>query len=141
MPPLLPADPAFRERIAALKHDLGKYVAWQSVNLPEEAWTGAPSAALVDALVADVLSTRRTDAGAMAAWEVFAEHTRDVARPWPAPELALVEDAVGRLQSCAHALATRDLVAIAACAPAIREAQAIIRRELAALHRRLVQES
>ena len=54
MPPLLPSDPEFRERIAALKHDLGKYVAWRSVNLPEEAWHGDPSEALVDALCADL---------------------------------------------------------------------------------------
>jgi hypothetical protein len=139
VPPLLPSDPEFRERIAALKHDLGKYVAWRSVNLPEDAWTGAPGEPLVDALVADVLSTMTRGDGSVAAWEVFDAHMSDVARPWPAPELARVDEAVRRLEACAPALARRDLPAIAECRAVIRDAQATIRRELAALHRRLVQ--
>lgn len=141
VPPVSPDPAAFRECIAALKHDLGKYVAWRSVNLPEEAWTGPPSAALVDALVADVLATKRTNDGDLAAWDVFATHMRDVPRPWPAPELDAVADAVERLRACAPALRERDAVALAQCRADIREAQAVIRRELAALHRRLVQEA
>ncbi len=141
VPPLSPDPAAFRERVAALKHDLGKYVAWRSVNLPEDAWTGPPSAVLVDALVADVLRTRSTNEGEVAAWDVFATHMRDVPRPFSAPELDAVADAVERLRACAPALRERDLAALAECRADIREAQAIIRRELAALHRRLVQEA
>ena len=137
--PLLPSDPEFRERVAALKHDLGKYVAWRSVNLPEDAWTAPPSDALVNALCADVLATKSTPAGDLAAWEVFDVLTRDVPRPWPAPELAAVATAVERLQACGDALARRDAAAIAASRATIRAAQATIRRELAALHRRLAQ--
>ena len=42
-----------RERAAALKHDLGKYVAWRSANLPESAWSGELDATTRDALQAD----------------------------------------------------------------------------------------
>ena len=136
-----PHDPALRECIAALKHDLGKYVAWRSVNLPEEAWTGPPGDALVDALCADVLATRRTADGDQAAWDVFASHTRDVPRPWPVPELAAVEQAVQALRACEPALRERDHVRIAELRDGIREAQGTIRAELAALHRRLARES
>ena len=141
VPPLPPDPAAFRERIAALKHDLGKYVAWRSVNLPEEAWTGPPGPALVDALVADVLATRSTNDGDVAAWDVFATHMHDVPQPFAEPELVKVADAIERLRACAPALEKRDLVALAECRASIREAQGIIRRELAALHRRLVQEA
>jgi len=140
VPQLLPSDPEFRERIAALKHDLGKYVAWRSVNVPEDAWTGEPSDALVDALCADVLATKSMGDGDLPAWDVFDVLTRDVARPWPAPELAEVAAAIERLRGCADALVRRDRVAIAELRAGIRDAQATIRRELAALHRRLVQE-
>ena len=139
MPPLLPSDPEFRERIAALKHDLGKSVAWRSVNLGEDAWTGPPSDALMDALCADVLATRSTNDGDLAAWDVFDVLTRDVPRPWPAAELARVAAAVECLQSHADALVARDRDAVASARESIREAQATIRRELAALHRRLLQ--
>jgi hypothetical protein len=136
-----PQDPVLRECVAALKHDLGKYVAWRSVNLPEEAWTGPPDDALVDALCADVLATRRTAAGDEAAWDVFANHTCALPRPWPAPELAAVERAVEALRTCEPALRERDRDRLADLRGVIRGAQGTIRAELAALHRRLAKES
>ena len=93
---------------------------------------------LVDALRADVLATTTREDGGLAAWEVFEAHMTHVPRPWP-PELEAVESAVSRLRACGPALVRGDLPAIAECRDTIREAQATIRRELAALHRRLVQ--
>lgn len=140
VPPVSPSTADLRERVAALKHDLGKYVAWRSVNLPEGAWTGPPTDALVDALRADVLATRRVGDRDQAAWDVFAAHTAEMARPWPAPELTAVEAAVAALRTVETALRERDRDAIASARPVIRDAQATIRRELAALHRRLAED-
>ncbi|HET6582660.1 MAG TPA: hypothetical protein VFG69_04420 [Nannocystaceae bacterium] len=140
VPPVPPATEELRERVAALKHDLGKYVAWRSVNLPDDAWTGAPTDALVDALRADVLATRRVGDRDEAAWDVFAAHTAALPRPWPAPELAAVEAAVAALRTVESALRENDRDGIAAARPVIRAAQATIRRELATLHRRLLEE-
>ena len=48
----------FCRQIAALKHDLGKYVAWMSANLDEACWRGPVRDELIDALSRDLLRTR-----------------------------------------------------------------------------------
>ncbi|MEM9461082.1 MAG: hypothetical protein AAGF11_43360 [Myxococcota bacterium] len=126
-----------RERVAALKHDLGKYVAWQSANFDDDAWTGEMSVTLADALRADVLRTRERAEGNQAAWEVWAAHTEDLPRPLAEPELRVVEAAVQVLRSYENALRAEQLDALGAARPAIRKAQQDIRAALRDLHRRL----
>lgn len=127
-----------REVIAALKHDLGKYVAWRSVNLPADAWEGPVLATWIDSVRADVLATRSSSEGAEPAWEVFAAHARELPPPWPA-ELAAVAEAVDALRAAEPALRSGDAAALATHRPAIRAAQQTIRSQLAALHRRLLE--
>ncbi|MBC8069381.1 MAG: hypothetical protein IAG13_13680 [Deltaproteobacteria bacterium] len=67
-----------RELAAALKHDLGKYVAWRSANLPESAWQGTATAATLEALRADVLHTRTAASGDEPAWALFERHPHGV---------------------------------------------------------------
>lgn len=126
---------ALVERVAALKHDLGKYVAWMSVNLDEEAWTGPVSELVISALRSDVLATVKGVDGDRAAWEVWSEHSKDMPRPWDPPQLAQVEDAVAVLQAAAPALRSGDVTAIGAQRGAIRDAQQTIRKALAAAYR------
>jgi hypothetical protein len=129
-------DDAQLELAAALKHDLGKYVAWRSVNLAESEWTGALQPALGDALCADLLRTREGPEGVESAAMVFARLTASWSQPWP-EELAAVATAVATLQSLEPALRACDQAAIARARPEIRAAQATIRAQLAALHRRI----
>jgi hypothetical protein len=126
-----------RECVAALKHDLGKYVAWTSANLDEEAWHGPVGDVLAEALAGDVLATHRNAGRVEAAWEVWERLTRDLPRPLPAPELERVERAVDQLRAAAPALRERDPGALAGVRGQVRAAQQTIRRELADLHRRL----
>jgi len=125
------------ELAATLKHDLGKYVAWLSFNLPEEAWRGDPSDALVDALRSDILETRRGPALIETAAQVFDRLTRAEPRPWRAPELARVAAAVEVLRAVEPAIQRRDGEVLRRERAAIRAAQTDIRRELVALHKRL----
>ncbi len=127
-----------QERAAALKHDLGKYVAWRSANFDEAAWTGPLEDALVEALRADLLCTRQRPDGDQAAWEVWAGHTRDLERPLPEPELRAVAAAVEILRAHEPALRAADRAALASARPEIRKAQADIRAALRDLHRRLL---
>jgi hypothetical protein len=131
-------DVAMQERAAALKHDLGKYVAWRSANFDEAAWTGPLDDALMEALQADLLRTRQHSDGDRAAWEVWAAHTRDLPQPLPEPELCRVADAVAILRACEPALRLSDRAALADARPAIRRAQTEIRAALRELHRRLL---
>ncbi|MEZ4427559.1 MAG: hypothetical protein R3A51_07725 [Nannocystaceae bacterium] len=127
----------FRERVAALKHDLGKYVAWMSANFPADAWEPPLEDAVLDALQRDLLATRRrADGTPEAAWEVWERLSGDLERPL-ADELARVADAVSALRSIEPSLRARDRAALADHAPAIQEAQRTIRDELRALQRRL----
>lgn len=121
-----------RELAAALKHDLGKYVAWRSANFEETAWVGELDRGLVEALQADILSTR----GDAPAWAVWERHTSGLARPFAEPELEAVDRAVASLRGCEDALRSGDAARIAAAGPTIRDAQRVIREELRALHRR-----
>ncbi len=125
-----------RELAAALKHDLGKYVAWRSANLDESAWTGEVTPLLVECLRADVLRTREHAGDVQAAWEVWASHTAALPRPLTDPELAQVEEAVAVLRSAADALAGDDDDALAAVRADVRAAQQRIRTALREFHRR-----
>lgn len=126
------------ERAAALKHDLGKYVAWRSANLDEGAWTGPVTTELVDALRADLLTTRAAGDRSECAWEVWARLTSDLSRPLEEPELVRVEQAVERLRAFETALRERDHAALATGRQQIRSAQMDIREALRGFHRRLL---
>lgn len=128
-----------RELAAALKHDLGKYVAWRSANLPESAWQGEPSPDTVAALQADILRTRSAPVGDEPAWGLFERHVGAWPRPWP-DELVAVERAIATLRTHADALLAGDARALAPALPELRAAQSTIRSELAALVRRLARE-
>lgn len=131
---------SLRERVAALKHDLGKYVAWTSANLEEDQWTGPVEAGLVDALRGDVLETRKHGGKVEAAWDVWERLTADLDRPLEVPELAAVDEAVSSLRGAESALRSRDVGALEDLRGDIRDAQQLIRQQLSSLHRRLVRE-
>ena len=61
---------ALREHLARLRHDLGKYVALQTRGLAP----GADADALQQALVADVLKTRRSRVGVESAPSIWAAY-------------------------------------------------------------------
>lgn len=121
-----------RERVAALKHDLAKYVAWRSANFDEAAWTGPLTIDFTDALRADVLRTRG-DEPAWIVWRRFATEAPEALRE---PELVAVGEAVAELEALEPALHEGGDV-LAAARPRIRAAQQRIRTELADLTRRL----
>lgn len=126
-----------REQVAAIKHDLGKYVAWTSANLAPEAWSAPASEELIDALRRDLLSTRTgRDGGVESAWELWARLSAQIERPWP-QELQRVDRAVAKLAAAEPALRAGDAAAIGAMATDIEHAQQDIRTQLRALHRRL----
>ncbi|MFO7562569.1 MAG: hypothetical protein R6X02_07985 [Enhygromyxa sp.] len=124
------------EQVAALKHDLGKYVAWTSANLDDEAWEGPISDELITALRADLLSTRKHGERREAAWEVWRSHEAALPRPLE-PELELVAAAVAQLEQLGPALSAEDRPTIARARPELRAAQRQIRTQLLTLHRRL----
>jgi hypothetical protein len=122
-----------RERVAALKHDLAKYVAWRSANFDDAAWSGPLTDDFAQALQADVLRTRGDDP----AWVVWQRWAAELPAPSGEPELVAVAEAVAELEALEPALrAGGD--ALARARPTIRAAQQRIRSELAGLHRRLV---
>jgi hypothetical protein len=137
------------EQIAALKHDLGKYVAWTSANLDDALWDGPIGDDLdalndlndlndlIMALRADLLATRKHGERREAAWEVWRSYEAELPRPLE-PELELVAAAVARLEQFGAALIADDRTAIARGRPEIRAAQLQIRQQLLVLHRRLV---
>jgi hypothetical protein len=131
---------SLRERVAALKHDLGKYVAWTSANLEDDAWAGPADESLLEALRADLLETRKRGDEVEAAWEVWARLTGDLPRPLDIAELVAVEEAVMTLREAEPALRARDTAALDEISADVRAAQLRIRRELSALNRRLAQE-
>lgn len=128
----------FPEQVAALKHDLGKYVAWMSANLDEACWQGPVGDELIEALRRDILRTRTTAEGrAEAAWEVWERFAARWPRPLPAPELSDVEAAVAVLRAHGPALRAGDRRALATARGPLRAAQRAIRAALQQLHRRL----
>lgn len=129
---------AMQERAAALKHDLGKYVAWRSANFEDAAWSGPLDDALMQALCDDLLRTRQRPGGDQAAWEVWSALTSDLPQPLREPELDTVAAAVAVLRDHEAALRAADRAALAVARPAIRKAQADIRNALRDLHRRLL---
>ncbi|TPV92824.1 MAG: hypothetical protein B7733_23670 [Myxococcales bacterium FL481] len=132
---------SLRETVAALKHDLGKYVAWRSTNLEPSAWDGPLRQECVDALTRDVLATRTRSGTDEPAWDVWARLTSPLRRPFEHEELQRVAQAVARLRDFEAALRTADRQRLAAARVEIRDAQHTIRRELAALARRLARAS
>jgi hypothetical protein len=138
----LAMDPSTqRELAAALKHDLGKYVAWRSANLAEDAWTGPVGPMLIESLQADVLRTRETQSGARAAWELWDELTSSIPRPLQAEELKTVERAIEVLRGAAEALTAGTPETVGPVRTAIRDAQSSIRGALRDYHRRLLREA
>ncbi len=133
-------DLEFGRQIAALKHDLGKYVAWMSANLDEACWHGPVRDDLIDALDRDLLRTRTpADGPPEPAWAVWQRLAGALPRPWRHPELHDVDAAVAELRAAEPALRARDRVALAGRRAAIRAAQRTIRSALQQLHRRLLQ--
>ncbi|NVB42549.1 hypothetical protein G6O69_32295 [Pseudenhygromyxa sp. WMMC2535] len=127
------------EQVAALKHDLGKYVAWTSANLDDGVWEGPVEDELVSALRADLLQTRKHGERCEAAWEVWRAHRAGLPEALE-PELAAVERAVASLERAGRALAEDDRQALAEQRGVIRAAQQDIRLQLRSLHRRLLRE-
>lgn len=122
--------------MAALKHDLGKYVAWRSANLDDASWR-AMDDELVEALRADILETRKREDETEPAWDVWARLTEGLARPFEHEELRRVDAAVERLEAHADALRRGDRVRLAEAAPDLRDAQLAIRTALRDLQRSL----
>ena len=121
-----------RERVAALKHDLAKYVAWRSANYDDGAWIAPLHDDFVASLRDDVLRTK----GELAAWQVWDEAVADFGTPLPYPQLRAVAAAVETLRASEAALRTGGDALAEACA-GIRAAQGEIRAQLRDLHRTL----
>jgi tRNA A37 N6-isopentenylltransferase MiaA len=124
------------ELVAALKHDLAKYVAWRSANYPDDAWEGPLSDELLEALRDDILTTK----GQQPAWAVWDEFDRSRDEGWTPEELEPVRRAVEVLRGVGDALEQRDAEAVAAARSDIRAAQQTIRTSVRDLHRRLLRE-
>lgn len=127
------------ERVSALKHDLGKYVAWRSANLDDQAW-GAVNEELVGALRADILETRRHQGTSEAAWDVWARLTDDLPKPFDRDELRRVDRAVERLRRHEALLVQADREGLVPVADELRQAQMEIRNALRDLQRALRRE-
>ncbi len=130
-----------RECVAALKHDLGKYVAWTSANLEDADWNGPVSPALLGALRRDLLATRTHDGREEPAWDVWTRLTSELERPLSIPELLDVENAVVVLQAAAPGLESGHESELLSRRGDIRKAQLLIRERLRDLHRRLAGEA
>ncbi len=121
-----------RELVAALKHDLAKYVAWRSANYADEAWQGPLSDEFAKAIQDDVLRTKSESP----AWAVWDGLSQGFARPFAHAELRAVGEAVEQLRAIEPELrAGGD--ALAQRRSVVRAAQQTIRRELRDLHRKL----
>src|SRR5689334_8540079 len=105
-------DLEFGRQIAALKHDLGKYVAWMSANLDEDCWHGPVRDELIDALERDLLRTRTpADGPPEPAWAVWQRLGGALPTPWKHAELHDIAAAVAVLQAAEPALRSRDRAA------------------------------
>lgn len=126
------SDLDLRELVAALKHDLAKYVAWRSANYPDDAWEGPLQDDFVASLQDDVLRTK----GDLSAWQVWDEAAGSLGEPLPHPELEAVAAAVDVLRGHETALRGGNQ-ALAEARASIRDAQMAIRSQLRDLHRKL----
>ena len=130
-----------RESVAALKHDLAKYVAWSSANLDEAQWSSPASDELMEALTRDLLSTRTTrDGRAESAWEVWRRFAPEFAA-CDYDELEQVAAAVERLEALEPALRAGDRKVVGDRCAEVRDAQMSIRKQVRELQRRLAQEN
>ncbi|MGB1276481.1 MAG: hypothetical protein ACPG77_12095 [Nannocystaceae bacterium] len=125
------------ERASALKHDLGKYVAWMSANFPDDAWLEPLEDDFVAALQRDILETRKRAGEPETAWDVWARLTDGLTRPFDEDELNRVDHAVAELRAAERALRDDDRSALAQRCPRLRTAQREIRAQLRTYHRRL----
>ncbi len=125
-------------RVAALKHDLAKYVAWTSANLSEDLWHGPLKQELVEALRDDILRTRKGRERVESAWEVWQAFVQS-GPTIEEPELQKVESAVYRLHAAEPLIRAGD-AALADEREDLRAAQTEIRVQLRNLHRRLMRE-
>lgn len=128
---------ALLEAVAALKHDLGKYVAWRSANLDEAAWGLPVRDDVVEALRADLLHTRGTAERPMAAWEIWDVFIREC-RPPACPEREEVASAVEQLRALGPILRAGESEAFGVHLPQIRAALRSIREQLRLWHARLM---
>ncbi len=130
----------FCRQIAALKHDLGKYVAWMSANLDDACWRGPVRDELIDALGRDLLRTRTPAEGPPEpAWTLWDRLSAALPQPWSEPELHEVHAAIAVLRAAEPALRARDAAALADQRDGVRAAQRTVRAALQQLHRRLLQ--
>lgn len=135
----MPVGADLLEQVAALKHDLGKYVAWTSANLDDALWDGPVGDDLLAALRADLLETRKHHERRETAWELWRDYEHTLPRPLE-PELEAVAAAVAQLERVGSALANGDREVLARERARIRAAQQDIRLQLRNLHRRLLRE-
>ena len=128
-----------REHVGRLRHDLGKYVAFFSANLPPEAFGPPPSAEAVEALRRDVLATRTgADGRPRTAWQVFDAWVAECGTPPAlAAGLAEVAAAVDVLRASEPALRSGDPRALGPHVAGILAAQRRIRAALRELSRSL----
>jgi hypothetical protein len=87
------AAAALAVTIARLKHDLGKYIALQARWLDD----GSTAAERLDALRADLLSTRRGPAGSVDATAVWQEFRKALSAALSDPDLVVVDAAMERV--------------------------------------------
>jgi hypothetical protein len=127
------------ERLMSLKHDLGKYIAWQSANLEETEWRDG-SARLTRAVQRDVLGTRTSRDGAnQPAWVVYEAGVAGMSaaeREQTSPELGRVEARVRWMQSIEGAITSGDALSDRNVRAEMQGAQREIRACLSALVRR-----
>jgi hypothetical protein len=129
-----------RESVAALKHDLAKYVAWSSANLDDSHWARPASDELMDALTRDLLSTRTTREGvAENAWTLW-RRFQPRFEGHECVELSRVAEAIATLEAVGPALLAGDRELVGEHCLSVREAQTSIRKNVRELQRRLAQE-
>lgn len=127
------------QRFMSLKHDLGKYIAWQSANVEEEEWwTG--SERLTASIQRDLLRTRTSRDGVpQPAWDVYDEWfcaLTDEERTQAAPVLGRVAAQVRWMESIAAQISSGEALDDPAIRRRIKDAQREIRDTLRDLVRR-----
>jgi len=120
-----------REAAARAKHDLGKYIAFQTRWLPESAdhqeWTAA--------LQADLLQTRRGPDGAESAVSIWERIRGEFGELEDDKDIARVEAAFGTIRTLMPALEGGEITS--QDAQVLAQASLEVAGRLAALHKRL----